>query len=79
MDACGLIQQLNCCANVNNVIIISIFDRPTIVSGRKSAMDKLVNDGYTMNANSAGGHLRWSIRAMLLYATIPDRPATHSR
>jgi len=55
MDACGLIQQLNCCASVNNVIIISIFDRPTIVSGRKSAMDKLVDDGYTMNANSAGG------------------------
>jgi hypothetical protein len=42
-------------------------------------MDKLVDDGYTMNANSAGGHLRWSIGAMLFYATIPDRPETHSR
>jgi hypothetical protein len=42
-------------------------------------MDKLVDDGYTMNANRAGGHLRWSIGAMLFYATIPDRPETHSR
>jgi hypothetical protein len=42
-------------------------------------MDKLVDDGYTMNANSAGGQLRWSIRAMLFYATIPDPPKTHSR
>jgi hypothetical protein len=37
-------------------------------------MDKLVDDGYTMNANS-----RWSICAMLFSATIPDRPETHSR
>ena len=34
-------------------------------------MDKLVDDGYTMNASSAGRRLRWSICAMLLYATIP--------
>ena len=42
-------------------------------------MDKLVDDGYTMNANSSGRHLRWSICAILFYATIPDRPETHSR
>ena len=42
-------------------------------------MDKPVDDGYAMNANSAGGHLRWSICAILFYATIPDRPKTHSR
>lgn len=30
-------------------------------------MDKLVDDGCTMNANSAGGHLRWSVCAMLFY------------
>jgi hypothetical protein len=41
-------------------------------------MDKLVDDGYTMNANSAGGHLGLSAPCCSTPRFL-DRPATHSR